>query len=154
IAWQGIATGDGGYCAVNSQNSQNVLVTEDEGVVLATTSKFALGDAKYTFSADSYYCTPGDPGCGDRTNFIAPLAGDPSVGGTFYVGTYRVYRSTDSGQTWKAISDDLTAGAGSVQCINGFGADDDTLTYIAVAPSASDTIYTGSTGGIVNVTFD
>ncbi|MGQ9540153.1 MAG: VPS10 domain-containing protein [Armatimonadota bacterium] len=74
-----------------------------------------------------------------RAPWSAPLVNDPNNSSTFYVGTIYVYRSTDSGGTWSRISPDLTRGSGS-------------LSVIAIAPSNSNVIYTGSDDGAVYVT--
>ncbi|HVY47689.1 MAG TPA: MYXO-CTERM sorting domain-containing protein [Minicystis sp.] len=152
--WNGIISGDGGYCAVNPADPMNVLVTDSFGTVVMTDTQFK-GIPGYTFATQPGYCKAGTPGCGDRSSFITPLVADPGAKDTFYIGTYRLYRSTDKGKTWASVSDDLTAGPGSVKCVtDSFPADDDTLTAIAVAPSSSDVIYTGSAAGAVSASFD
>ncbi len=76
----------------------------------------------------------------DRALFYAPFAADPSTAGVLYYGTYRLYRTTDRGESWTAISGDLTASQ--------YGK----ISAIAVAPSASGTVYVGSSDGKVHVT--
>ena len=87
--------------------------------------------------------------------FIAPLAGDPSTPGTYYVGTFRVWKSDDGGDGWKPLSDDLTTGKMSLPCPE-LTTDllDDVLTTLTVAPSSPSTIYTGSQGGAIFATTD
>jgi photosystem II stability/assembly factor-like uncharacterized protein len=85
----------------------------------------------------------------DRTNWNTPIALDPSDPATLYFGANMLYRSTDRGGSWEAISPDLTDGehpSGSLS----FG----TITTIAVAPSDPLTIYAGSDDGNVQVTTD
>src|SRR5262249_32399494 len=63
---------------------------------------------------------------------------DPILATTVLAGTYRVWESPNSGGNWSAISGDLTAGGH--------------LRALAVAPTDSNTIYSGSSDGQVYVT--
>jgi hypothetical protein len=56
-----------------------------------------------------------------------------------YLGTYRVYQTTNNAGNWTAISGDLTGNAGEV-------------TTIAVAPTDSNTVYAGTSNGRIAVT--
>jgi photosystem II stability/assembly factor-like uncharacterized protein len=77
----------------------------------------------------------------DRFNWVTPWIIDPVNPQVLYVGSQRLYRSTNRAASWTAISNDLTRGTG-------------TLTAIAVAPSDANTIYTGSSDGSVWKTTD
>jgi MYXO-CTERM domain-containing protein len=152
--WRGIISGDGGYCAVNIADSDNVLVTDTAGTVVLTMDRFH-GIPTYPFATNPSFCQENKPGCGDRSSFITPLVGDPNQADTFYIGTYRVYRSDDKGQNWQLISNDVTAGSGTVQCVSAeFPPEDDTITALAVAPKHSEVIFTGSAGGVISRTLD
>ena len=157
-AWKGVLTGDGGPCAVDSGDPNVVLMSGEAGSVIRSTDGFKKKVPLFVFEPDGPNCKVGtDPGCHDRTGFIAPIAADPGTAGTFYMGTYRVWRSTAGGTkvSWKAISKDLTGGTSSVPCISANGGEgDDVLSTITVAPSSSATIYTGSQGGVISVTAD
>ena len=156
LEWRGLISGDGGPCVVDPVDPGHVLISNEGGEVLATNNAFASLPHD-VFVADGAWCTPSNPGCGDRTGFIAPLVGDPSRSNVAYIGTYRLWQSTDGGklQTWTAKSPDLTAGLNSVPCVApSIPAFDDVLSAIVVAPSDPDTIYTGSEAGIVHVTED
>jgi photosystem II stability/assembly factor-like uncharacterized protein len=72
--------------------------------------------------------------------WCAPLVNDTRTPSRFYLGTNFLYRSTDDGQNWSRISGDLTDGG--------------VLNVIAVAPSDSNVIYTGSADGVVFVSRD
>jgi hypothetical protein len=85
----------------------------------------------------------------DRTNWNTPVALDPSNPATLYFGANVLYRSTNRGNFWEAISPDLTDGeppSGSLS----YG----TITAIAIAPSDPLTIYAGTDDGNVQVTTD
>jgi hypothetical protein len=153
--WLGITTGDGTGCAIDAGDSSRVLMSIQYGTAYLSTDKFNQ-DFNYVFDTQLPDCM-GLAGCGDRVSFIPPMANHPTVAGTFYIGTYRLWRSTDGGddQTWSAISDDLTFGTGGAQCVPiGSGGEDDYISAIGPAPSDSKVIYTGSAGGMVSATFD
>jgi uncharacterized protein (TIGR03437 family) len=78
-----------------------------------------------------------DPG--DSSEFIAPLASDPSNPQTLYFGTFRLWQSRDGAGQWTAISPDLTAGQSTIRAI-------------AVAPSDPNTVYVGTRNSLVQVT--
>lgn len=82
-------------------------------------------------------------GTSDRCLFIAPMVMDPSSSGTLVAGTYRVYRTTNGGTLWNAVSSDLTGDAGGA---NGLGQSGSCISALAVAPTSSATIYAGTSG--------
>ncbi len=153
--WVGLSTGDGTGCAVDAANSLNAMVTVQFGASFVTTDGFDKKIAT-TFDTQKPYCA-GLAGCGDRAGFVPPVAGHPTLANTFFIGTYRLWRSLEGGKkgTWKSISGDLTGGPGSAPCVfGGFGGEDDYLTAIGLSRSAPTTMYTGSAGGVVSVTVD
>jgi photosystem II stability/assembly factor-like uncharacterized protein len=75
----------------------------------------------------------------DRWPWVADIKGDWNTVSTVYTGTNRLYQSTNNGAAWTAISGDLTAGSA-------------TISTIAVAPTDSNTVYTGAWDGTVSVT--
>ncbi len=82
-------------------------------------------------------------GTSDRCLFIAPFVMDPSSSTTLVAGTYRVYRTTNGGSSWSAISSDLTGDAGGA---NGLGQAGSCISALAIAPTTSGTIYAGTSG--------
>ena len=105
---------------------------------------------------------PGDPP--ERFNWDAPVATSPHSPARIYFGSQRLWRSDDRGDSWTAVSGDLTGDpnryelpvAGRVQ---GVGALWDhaamswygTLTAIAESPLAEGLLYTGSDDGVLQV---
>jgi hypothetical protein len=82
------------------------------------------------------------PWTSDRASWCnGPLIADPSQPNTILAGTYRVFRSTNSGASWTQISGDLTGGSGHLRAL-------------AVAGAGSDTIYSGSSNGRLYLTTD
>jgi photosystem II stability/assembly factor-like uncharacterized protein len=87
----------------------------------------------------------------DRGAFIPPLVMDLKNPQTLYFGTCLVYQTKDGGATWNAISPDVTNPAHPAGCAN---AALPSLSTIAVAPSDSNTIYTGAENGEIEVTLN
>ncbi|MBI3960405.1 MAG: hypothetical protein HY328_16450 [Chloroflexi bacterium] len=75
----------------------------------------------------------------DRALFYVPFAVDTSTQKVLYLGTFRVYKTTNRGDNWTAISSDLSNGKGYVSAI-------------AVAPSDAATVWVGTSDGNVQVT--
>jgi hypothetical protein len=72
----------------------------------------------------------------DNADFIPPLALDTKNSQNLYFGTYRLYQTANAGDTWTAITNDLTSDGSQ-----------NFVTTIAVAPSDSNTIYVGTSDG-------
>lgn len=86
-----------------------------------------------------------------RNNWMTPLSISHYDPDTLFYGTQFVLRSRDRGDTWEAISPDLTTDPGPERQGNvPYG----TLTMIAESPLRSGTIWTGSDDGLVHVTTD
>lgn len=128
--WQNLTCGDGGFTAMDPSFPSLVLaacqnITIERTLGLSPTSLWVPAD----YGIDQ----------ADSTQFISPLAIDPSNPQTVYFGTYRVWQSRDSGGIWTA-SPDLTGGKKG------------TLKAIAVALSDPNTVYAGTSNGKVQVT--
>jgi hypothetical protein len=76
----------------------------------------------------------------DYSDFVPPLASDPSTPNAVYFGTTKVYQSLDAGNTWTPLSGDLVSGS-----------DGDVLTALAIAPANPSVIYAGGNNGAVYV---
>ncbi|WP_420636806.1 WD40/YVTN/BNR-like repeat-containing protein [Candidatus Palauibacter sp.] len=108
---------------------------------------------------------PGDPP--ERWNWDAPVLISPHDADRIYHGSQRVWRSDDRGNSWTAISGDLTTDVnryelefmGRVWSVddlidNGAMSKYATLTGISESPVAEGVIYTGSDDGLIHVTED
>jgi len=82
-------------------------------------------------------------GTSDRCAFIAPFVMDPTNPQVLVAGSYRVYRTTNGGTGWTAISADLTGEAGGPLGVGNYGS---VISALAVAKSSPTTIYAGTTG--------
>jgi len=133
--WAAILGGDGFRIEVDPRDSDNIYVEFQYGGL------FQIKNGQYIDGREAL-----DPN--DRANWNAPMALDPNDPDRFYYGTNRIY-ATDTGVTGLTpISGDLSKGPGAGNL--SFG----TTTTIAVAPSDSQTIYTGLDDGGVWATSD
>ena len=54
----------------------------------------------------------------ERYNWDAPIVVSPHVPTTIYFGSYRVWKSTDRGDSWTPVSPDLTRDQGALRATN------------------------------------
>lgn len=133
--WERILGGDGFHVKIDPNNSNIVYAEYQWG------NMFGSVDGGNSF--DYLFGGQGN----DRTNWNTPFLIDPNSSNTLYYGANVLYRSDDYGQSWQAISPDLTDGqhpSGSTS----FG----TISAIAVASANSDLIYVGTDDGNVQKT--
>ncbi|NND69299.1 MAG: glycosyl hydrolase, partial [Halioglobus sp.] len=106
---------------------------------------------------------PGEPA--ERWNWDTPILISPHNPARLYVGSQRLWRSDDRGDSWQAVSDDLTGNENryelpffgrtwSVDALHDNGAMSKyaTLTAITESPLAEGLIYAGSDDGLIHVT--
>jgi photosystem II stability/assembly factor-like uncharacterized protein len=82
----------------------------------------------------------------ERTNWNTPIRLDPADHNALFFGGNRLFRSSNAGTTWNAISPDLTNGPTPAR--PGAG----TITTFSISPGDSRTIYVGTDDGNVWVT--
>lgn len=73
----------------------------------------------------------------DNVEFYLPFETDPNTAGVLYLGTDKVYRTTDRGMSWAAISQALDGNGGNVRAIG-------------VPRGNTNLLYVGTTGGQVH----
>jgi photosystem II stability/assembly factor-like uncharacterized protein len=130
--WKNVGGGDGGFAAINPKNPK-VQYATGQGLSLIRT------DDGWASSADV-----SGPWSQEIRGFIAPIALDPNDPSLLYAGTNYLWRRDDTKTGQEAWNPDsphvgdqlLAAGDGK-----------DALTYIAIASSDSNRIYTGSQEG-------
>jgi len=128
--WEHILGGDGFHCLVDPTDNDNIFAEYQNGGLNKSTS----GGTYFSGCMDgvSY---------GDRINWSMPVIMAPQTPTTMYLGTHRVYKSTNQGDDWTAISDDLTGGDQGA----GFG----TVTTLACSPSSPANVMAGTDDGRV-----
>jgi photosystem II stability/assembly factor-like uncharacterized protein len=137
--WEDIASGDGGNLVINPVNPSTFFVTYVNGVVWRLDNDGTSGTN--TIATGSTFKNAG--GTNERVAFYPPLVGN-GVTSQIYIGTQRVWTTTDLGGSWNPTGDtpDLTRGS------------PDVLSAIGVAKSNPNVIYTGSEQGRVMVSTD
>lgn len=127
--WLNKGGGDGGFCAINKFNTNIQYTTAQNLWIYRTTDQWATSIVLRTSWGN------------DRVPFIAPITLDPSSPNLLYAGTNYLNRYNQNTNAW---SDHL----GGQELTTG------TLSYIAVAPSDGNRIYTGGSDGQVWMTTD
>ena len=126
--WTQIFGGDGGWTQVD-QRSPNRVFVESQGT----------GNIYRSTNSGQFFLFSGSGiGFGDRNAFLPPFLIDPNDSDRMWYGTQRVYRSTNGGSSWTAISGDLSDGGGAIRSL-------------AVSPSNSDVLYAATNDGNVQV---
>lgn len=133
--WARVLGGDGGYTAIDYL---------DPSVTWAET-QWSRGSAfsgpRRRDGAGPYVLKTNGIDRDDRAIFIPPLVMDRADPAVLYFGTYRLYRTADRGESWSAVSGDLSMAGGAIS---------------AIAPALSDpsTVWVGTSDGAINVTRD
>ncbi|HKS05683.1 MAG TPA: hypothetical protein VJR92_05170, partial [Gemmatimonadaceae bacterium] len=137
--WFHIQGGDG-FVATPDPRDPRIIFTESQNGNIIRRDKIT-GESKNIrpSPANVLNATAGEPGY--RWNWDTPIVMSPITPGVVYAAANKVFKTTDRGDTWTAISPDLTNGQ---------------LTIISLAesPKLAGVIYTGSDDGAVQVTRD
>lgn len=131
LLWTQVFGGDGGWTETD-QASPNRLFVEYQG----TGNLF-----RSTNSGQSFQSSGSGISASDRNCFLPPyqIAADNS--NRMLYATHRVYRSTNGGSSWSAISGDLTNGSGAIRAL-------------ALAPSDPQVVYAATNDGNLKVSFN
>ncbi len=128
--------GDGGWTAIDptiSQGTPDVYTSYVAAAGQGFPDVQKSTDGSRTFS----YIGNGLPSQGTGTNFVPPFTIDNVTPSNIFYGTLgQVWESKDKGNTWAAISGDMTGGAG-------------TIAVIKIAQHASEVGWTGTDNGYV-----
>ncbi len=134
-SWVEVISGDGGHTVIDPLDPSIVFTTYVRGDIYRLVNDGHTFDVQIGSNATfgEFVETP-------RLAFYPPFVGN-GVDATLYFGTWRLFVSTNRGNSWFAPSGfvDLTKGITE--------AGQDVLAAIAVAPSNTSVIYTGSAQG-------
>ncbi|MCX6269248.1 MAG: hypothetical protein NTW16_18170 [Bacteroidetes bacterium] len=128
--WEPILGGDGMYTLVDYTDPNTIYAEYQWG------NLFRSDDGGFSMNYIA------GPMSGDRVNWSAPLVMHPVDPSILYFGTYRVWKSTDRGDTWLPVSNDLTAGIDQYFY---------TITTLAISPVNPSIVVAGSGDGKVHV---
>jgi len=136
--WDVVLGGDGMYCAINQENNDIAY------------AEYQWGNLYRSFNAQS--SNPNYSGVSqwwsDRTNWSAPLVLTPGNNEIAYFGSYRVWKSTNNGSSWDAVSNDLTDGNNnSFNTISTLDVSSINENYV-LAGSADGNVHISLTGGL------
>ncbi len=162
--WVRVAGGDGTWVWPDPLDPTIVFASSGGGDNGGELSRFALstqtGSDVSPYLRDQNVVAPRD--LQYRFNWEAPIAFSPFEPDTAYYGANVVFRSKDRGNTWQAISPDLTRNMRERQGLSGTplrldvtGAETfDTILDIALSPIARNLMWVGTDDGNVALTRD
>jgi hypothetical protein len=125
-SWANSSGGDGGYTLIDQSATDNTNVTMYHTFFFSSGSQIRYQRVTTMAAAASgawtnIGCTGGVPAngisCGDNTLFYAPMALGPGNPNTVYLGSDRLYRSTDRGNTHTVVSQAPISGGSPVSTI-------------------------------------
>ncbi len=137
-AWTTVVDGDGTLAAIDPTNSRIAYAGHPNASLFKTTDDGATWALVAGVSSN-----PSDPASDGRQQFVTPFVIDQTQPRRLLMGTYRLWESTNGGSSWAVTGtgQDLTGGRG-------------TVTTLAIAPSAPNTVYAGTRNGRVQATMD
>jgi photosystem II stability/assembly factor-like uncharacterized protein len=158
--WHGVGGGEAGHVVSDWSDPNVVYAGEYLGIL--TRYDHRTGEAR---NVSAWPENPSGHGGVDmkyRFQWTAPIAISPHDAKTVYHGAQLVFRTTDGGQHWEAISGDLTRDDKSKQQWSGGPITGDntgvetygTVFAIAESPKLRGVLWAGSDDGLVHVTRD
>jgi uncharacterized protein (TIGR03437 family) len=127
-SWTNVTCGDGGFTAIDSA-IPTVAYAACQDIAIRRTTNTGVSWTGSVYGIDQK----------DNTQFISPLAVDPSNSQILYFGTYRVWQSLDGAGKFSPASPDLSGGRSTIKTI-------------APAPGDPNTVYAGFANGKVFMT--
>jgi photosystem II stability/assembly factor-like uncharacterized protein len=129
--WEAIYGGDGFYSLVDYTNSDVIYAESQWGNLGKSTD----GGYSWTSMVDQMN--------EDRKNWSAPVVMDPLNHSKLYFGTYRVWKTTNAGDSWIPVSPDLTKGPD--------GSTWHTVSTLAVSSVNTNIVVAGTDDGKVHI---
>ncbi|MFI5113913.1 MAG: hypothetical protein ACHP7J_02130 [Terriglobales bacterium] len=158
--WYAVGGGEAGYIAPYPPDPNIVYAGEYEGNI--TRFDRRTNQVKNIAVWPELSDARGAASLEHRFQWTAPIVISPHDPNTIYYGGERVFKTTDGGMRWEAISPDLTRNDKSKQQASGgpITIDDtgteyyDTVFSIAPSPLAKGLIWAGTDDGLIQVTRD
>ena len=158
--WTSTAGGESAFVAFDPNNPEYAMGGSYQGTIEALNNNTKEGVNIMEHPVQYQALQPKDMKY--RFNWNAPIVYDPLEPGAYYHAGNILFKTTDLGKTWKAVSPDLTKhdttkmGMSGVPYTNeGAGGENYcTISYVAIAANEKGVIYTGSDDGLVYLTKD
>jgi photosystem II stability/assembly factor-like uncharacterized protein len=160
--WSAIAGGDGTWAIPDPADPSRIWTDTQDGVLTIFDRKANQAIDVEPWPRDAFTSLDSLARAKYRFNWNSPLAFSPQDPHVAYFGGDVVFRTSDAGRTWTAISPDLTRNEKNHQIASGGPIELDVSgaeyydTLLVIAPSAADakTIWAGSDDGLIHVTRD
>ncbi len=158
--WYTVIGGDGEYSVPAPSDSNIVYSDAQNGFIERLDKRNHLSRFVRPYVESVENTAPAD--LKYRFNWTSPIAVSSKDANEVYLGGNVVFKSTDGGQSWAAISPDLTRNDKSKQVVAGAPVDHDisgaetydTILSITLAPTDPKVIWVGTDDGCVQVTKD
>lgn len=145
--WANVNGGDGFYCFFDARNPQVVFAESQEGYL----HRFDLRSGAYKELRPQ----PAEGQAGFRFHWVSPLVPSRHDPAAFYLAGNRVFRLTDNGESWRAISPDLSARNVDRILTTGSGAENYGVVYtLAESPVRRGVLWAGTDDGKLWTTED
>src|SRR5690348_17163741 len=158
--WYSVGGGESGYIAPFPPDPNIVYAGDYEGNITRFDKR--TGQAQEISPWPEVTDGAGASNLKHRFQWTAPITLSPHDPNTLYYGAEVLFKSTNGGMSWTAISPDLTRNDKSKQQVSGgpITKDDtgteyyDTIFVVAESPVQKDLIWVGSDDGLVHLTRD
>lgn len=158
--WYSVGGGEAGYIAPYPPDPNIVYGGEYEGVITRFDKR--TGQVKNIGVQPEISDGGGAAVLEHRFQWTAPILISPHDPNTLYHGGERLFKTTDAGMHWEAISPDLTRNDKSKQQVSGGPIDKDdsgteyydTIFALAESPLIQGLIWVGTDDGLVHITRD
>ena len=158
--WFTVTGGDGEYAVPAPTDSSILYVDSQNGNITRVDLKTGLNRSIRPYLSGVKDAKPAN--LQYRFNWTSPIAVPPRDANTVYLGANVVFKTTDGGDRWAAISPDLTRNDKTKQVTSGgpinydiSGAESyNTILTVNLAPTDSNVIWAGTDDGLVQVTRD
>jgi len=158
--WYSVGGGEAGYIAPDPTDPNIVYAGEYEGVITRFDKR--NGQTKNITVQPEISDGGGAAQLEHRFQWTAPILISPHDPNTLYHGGERLFKTTDGGGHWEAISPDLTRNDKSKQQVSGGPIDKDdsgteyydTIFAAAESPLVKGLIWVGADDGLVHITRD
>lgn len=158
--WYSVAGCESAFLAFDPDNPVNVYGGCYQGIIERWMKASRQGKAINNYPELGLGKAPEDAKY--RFNWNAPIISSPHDRNTIYHAGNRVFKTTDGGNSWVAISPDLTRnelekhgpGGGPYTNEAAGGENYNTITYLVESPHEKGVLYAGTDDGLVHITKD